>query len=104
MQFANASRLTARFAALTLAVLCARAQAAAPQLPATAIAPDSFAVINIDVAKVDPASVQASANALLGAQAAMATEPLAKYKAKYDDFTCSAATRTGPSRPNRWST
>ena len=89
MKFRNVSRLTARAAAaaLALAVLCARAQAAAPQLPASAIVADTYAVILVDIAKVDPASVQASANALLGAQAAMATEPLAKYKAKYDEFT-----------------
>src|SRR5947209_20371293 len=60
-------------AALALAVLvCGRARAEAPQLPAKAIADDTFMVVHVDAAKVDPDSVEKTVNAILGPQAIMA--------------------------------
>ena len=85
MKLKSFSRFTARAASVVLSMACVQAFAA-PKLPEKAIGAETFVVINMDIAKVDPASVEAAANALLGAQAAMATEGLAKYKAKYQEY------------------
>lgn len=73
-------------AALALAFLCAWVQAAAPQLPPSAIADDTFMVATVDVAKFDPASLDASAKVILGASYAFVAEGLAKYKAQYEAY------------------
>ena len=86
MDVRKMSRLTARVAVLSLALMCGRVNAAAPQLPASAIADDTYLVATISVAKLDPASLDAAAKAVLGAQAAMVADGLAKYKAKYDEY------------------
>lgn len=86
MNVRNLSRLTARAAVLSMALVCGRANAAAPQLPASAIAEDTYVVATINVAKLDPASLDAAAKAVLGAQAGMVADGLAKYKAKYDEY------------------
>ncbi len=91
MNVRNFSRLTARAALLAAVLMCARVQAAAPQLPASAIADDTYMVGTISVAKLDPASLDAAAKAVLGAQAAMVADGLAKYKAKYDEYAGSGA-------------
>jgi hypothetical protein len=92
MSVGTIKRLTARTASLALAAICCRAAlAAAPELPPSAIAADTFVVVHMNVAKVDPASVEASAKALLGQQAAMAASGLDKYKAKYAEYTSTGA-------------
>ena len=90
MNFRKLPRLTARAAVLALAVLCARVQSAV-ELPATAITDDTYVVANMSMAKLDPASLEASAKVILGANIAMAQEGLTKYKAKYDDYVSTGA-------------
>ncbi len=86
MNVREIARLTASAAVFAVALICGRVQAAAPQLPATAIAEDTYIVATVNVAKLAPASLDASAKAVLGAQAAMVADGLAKYKAKYDEY------------------
>jgi hypothetical protein len=71
--------------------VCPRTQAAVPKLPDSAYADDTYAIIHLDGAQVDPEKVEAAAKALLGPQAAMATEGLAKYKEKYTEYRAAGA-------------
>ena len=91
MKLRTLPRRTVRTAVLAMALVCARAQAAAPPLPATAIAEDTYIVANINVPKLDPTSLEASAKVVLGANYAMAADGLAKYKAKYTDYVATGA-------------
>ena len=84
-------KLSRATAALALALVCVRVQAEAPQLPATAIADDTYAVATMSVAKVDPTSLEAAAKAVLGQNFAMAQGGLAKYKEKYAAYSDSGA-------------
>jgi len=84
------SMLKHKIAAVTamfVAMLGMKAQASLPALPDTAIGDKTFLVIQLDGAKMDQASVRATAMAVLGEQAAMAGEGLDKYQKKHEALT-----------------
>lgn len=84
MLLKQASRVTARAAALALVALAAlNARADLPKLPEKAIADDTFLVVHIDAAKLSPESIDQTLTAVLGAQAGMAQQGMADYRAKY---------------------
>jgi hypothetical protein len=69
------------------ALFCLRSMAADPAIPASGITNDTFLVVHMVGAKVDPASVEAAARSVLGANfPPQAQEGLAKYKEKYDEY------------------
>jgi hypothetical protein len=62
------------------------AQAAPVKLPMNAISEDTFLIATVDLAKVDPTVLAATAKAALGEKAGDADEMLSSYKTKYEKF------------------
>ncbi|HZL36311.1 MAG TPA: hypothetical protein VFC78_13415 [Tepidisphaeraceae bacterium] len=60
------------------------ARAAAPELPPDAVAPDTLAVIHMDMTRFTPAALRQAANTVLGPNAAMFNASLASFQEKYD--------------------
>jgi hypothetical protein len=78
--------------AFAAALLCDRASAADPAIPASGITNDTFLVVHMVGAKVDPASVEAAARSILGANfPPNAQEGLSKYKEKYEEYSKAGA-------------
>lgn len=86
----RASRWTTA-AALGLATLCSPLVFSAPQVPDSAVASDTFALVNLNLQKIDPDSVEATAKAVMGPMAALATAKLADFREKYKEFTDAGA-------------
>jgi hypothetical protein len=82
------SRLTFRliFSLFILTLAAMRAQGAPLTLPATAIADDTFFVATIDLTKVDPTTLEATAKAALGDKAGELDEILAQYKTHHEKY------------------
>lgn len=80
----NLTRLVSCLVVMALGALAA--QAAPPKLPANAISDDTFIVATVDLAKIDPAVLTASAKAALGEKAGDADEMLNGYKTRYEKF------------------
>jgi hypothetical protein len=86
-----------RIGALALAFVAllwsaARAGAADPAIPASGIGNDTFLVVHMNGAKVDPASVEAAARSILGANFPPgAQDGLSKYKEKYEEYSKAGA-------------
>jgi hypothetical protein len=74
------------FSLLILPLAAARAQAAPLHLPVTAIADDTFFVATIDLTKVDPATLEATAKAALGDKAGELDDLLAQYKTHHEKY------------------
>jgi hypothetical protein len=86
------SRATAAgIAALTLALIGARVQAEGVKLPASAIGAETFAIITMSIPKMDPASVEAAAKAVMGSSFASVQDGLTKYSEKYKEMSDSGA-------------
>jgi hypothetical protein len=79
-----ASRLVLSLLFLTFATT--RSQGAPLTLPATAIADDTFFVATIDLTKVDPATLEATAKAALGEKAGELDDLLAQYKTHHEKY------------------
>ena len=75
-----------RAAVLALGLMCVRAWAGGPQLPATAIGEDTFVVVAINPAKLDAPSLDATVKAILGDNAAIAKDGLEKAKAQFSEM------------------
>src|SRR5258708_5164965 len=71
---------------LLLALASLFAKAAPLQLPPTAIAEDTFLIATIDLTKLDPATLEATAKAALGEKATDVDDLLAIYKSHYAKF------------------
>ncbi|MDB5304189.1 MAG: hypothetical protein JWM97_1738 [Phycisphaerales bacterium] len=71
-------------AALVAAMVCLRANAAAPVLPPDAIGADSVLVVHADSNVFTPESLRKAATAVLGPNAADGNQKLAKFEEKYN--------------------
>jgi hypothetical protein len=79
--------LTRRISCLLLLTLFSLATRAAPlNLPPTAIADDTFIIATLDLTKLDPATLEATAKAALGEKAADADDLLGSFKTHYEKF------------------
>lgn len=79
--------LTRRFSCLVLMAFAALGvRAGTPKLPANAIAEDTFFVATVDLAKVEPATLEATAKAALGDKAGDVDDLLTLYKTHHEKY------------------
>jgi hypothetical protein len=84
--FMLVKKISRAAAVLALALVCGRASAEAPQLPAKAVGDDTWLVVHVNAAKLDPDSIDQSLQAILGPQAAMAQQAMSDFRTKYKEI------------------
>src|SRR5258706_15114334 len=85
LMFRKFSRaMSAAVAALVLALCCARAQAEGVKLPESAVGAETFVVTTMSIPKLDPASVEAAAKAMMSPSFSAVHSSMWEYMRTHD--------------------